>query len=154
MQSILVSINAQPVATVDQSQIEGDFPSVLDVCETRREHAVVFFRPVDTNFSHHTFLGSMRKFDFLAQIFLVTSCERSSTGKINRVVIRRAHGKPRAVQLSHMAYASLSAQLHVWKLEEAGYYVCEKTMQPGPAKPESHRRCRGGVWREQAELPL
>ena len=85
------------------------------------DEGIVFFRPVDGNLSHYTFLGTglHRDFDFLAQIFVVMHCEKVR-GEIQRVVLGPVSGEPITMKLSPMAFDVLSRKLKVWKSVSGG----------------------------------
>ena len=91
----------------------------VDVEQSGKE--IVFFRPVDKNYSHLTLLGdAIRKFDFVAQTFSVVSVETDN------VVLGPAFGDPVLVRLSHLTYDELSKNLLVWEHGEAGYHVIQE----------------------------
>lgn len=62
---------------------------------------MVFFRPVDGNLSHHTFLGEafQSDFDFLAQVLSVVRMEKDSTGQTKHVVLGTMRGEPKKNEL-------------------------------------------------------
>lgn len=125
-----------PITMEDDSMPSLMAPEVQFASESERARSsikdgvefIVFFRPVDNNLAHHTFLGTSfhRKFDFVAQRFAVISCTKNSGTRsktIRSVVIGRPLGPVITVKLSHVQYSSLSQKLRVWELEDSGYHV-------------------------------
>ena len=101
----------------------GLCPSVQDGARQ-----IVFFKPVDSNLSRQTMLGSFKSdFDFMAQMFVVREWESEpSTGKLKTATVGSASGSPTAMSLSQLRYADLSSKLTVWEISDNGYFVAAK----------------------------
>jgi len=97
----------------------GAFPAV---------EGLVFFRPVDGNLSHHTFLGTQfqSNFDFLAHVLSITSCERDNSGSVVRVVLGPVAGDPKLMRMSRLPYHQLSSKLKIWSCGQSGFHVDTK----------------------------
>lgn len=91
---------------------------------------LVFFRPVDGNLSHHTFLGEafQSDFDFLAQVLSVIREETDSTSQTKHVVLGTVTGEPKKMNLSKMDYADLSGKLRIWKAYDTNYGVVQEML--------------------------
>jgi len=96
------------------------FPSIREGGQS-----VVFFKPVDNNMAHLTFLGSgmQKNFDFVAQVFSITSYKMSEEHILTEVSLGLAHGHPMAMTLSDLSYDILSKKLMIWSSGKLGYHV-------------------------------
>lgn len=96
----------------------------------------VFFKIVDNNQSHQTFLGTTGNtkgtFDFMAQLFSIRhhEFESSSSNEISKVVLGGARERPVSLWLSNVPYVSLSTSLKIWTAGDVGYHV-NTSMCPG-----------------------
>lgn len=89
---------------------------------------MVFFRPVDGNLSHHTFIGEsfQSNFDFLAQVHSILHVEKHPNGYVKQVVLGAVTGEPKIMNLSKMNYGDLSTKLRVWNAGESNYDVVQQ----------------------------
>ena len=96
------------------------FPSIREGGQS-----VVFFKPVDNNMAHLTFLGSgmQKSFDFVAQLFSIRSHKMSEEHILTEVSLGLAHGPPMAMTLSDLSYDILSKKLMIWSSGKLGYHV-------------------------------
>ena len=102
------------------------FPSVRDGTNNK----IVFFKPVDNNLAHQTFLGTgmQKKFDFVTQVFAVISFKASGrTNQVTEVCLGAPSGPPLAMKLSNIPYSELSEKLRIWTVETTGYHVQART---------------------------
>lgn len=88
---------------------------------------IVFFKPVDNNMSHLTFLGSgvHDHFDFVGQVFSVTSYHKESEHH-TKVVLGMPSGPPQAMRLSDKTYDVLSRKLMIWSSTGQTMYRVQK----------------------------
>ena len=96
----------------------GSFPHVKS-----QGNCIVFFKPVDNNMAHQTFLGTgMRtNFDFVAQLFTVIATKTNGIGEVTEVRITAPSGPPLAMKLSDVAFEKMSSHLKIWKVGATGF---------------------------------
>ena len=119
LQNMIVHRHPQPGVHARSPHQHGFPPSF---------EGLVFFRPVDGNLSHHTFLGTQFQsdFDFLAQILSIISCERDSSGAMVRVVLGSVSGDPKLMRMSRLPYQQLASKLMIWSCGQSGFHVAAK----------------------------
>ena len=85
----------------------------------------VFFRPVDGNLAHQTFLGDGFRSDFecMGQILSIVRTERDTANRIREVFLGPTTGEPKAMTLSKQSFERLSSSLKIWECGETGYHV-------------------------------
>ena len=108
------------------TRVANRFPSVKD----GTNHNIVFFKPVDNNMAHQTFLGTgmQKDFDFVTQVFAITHVKASGrTKRVTEVCLGAPSGPPLAMKLSNIPYPQLSEKLKIWTVETTGYHVQART---------------------------
>ena len=104
-----------------QTSLEHGFPCARDGAES-----IVFFRPVDSNLSYHTFLGDSfqsSNFDVMGQVFSLVegSGEVDAAGRLAAVTLGPPSGSACAMKLTNLPYDLLSSQLTVWDAGDIGH---------------------------------
>lgn len=106
-------------------QVVGGLATLPGVAEGT--DTLVFFKPVDNNMSHLTFLGSgvHDNFDFVAQVFSVASYRKEGNHD-TEVVLGMPSGPPQAMRLSDKTYDVLSRKLMIWSSTGQTMYQVQK----------------------------
>ena len=117
VESLVPASGSQPVPPSAATA----FPTVaVDV------DGIVFFRPVEGNLAHHTFIGTsfQSNFDCMVQILSVAKVERERDGQVIReIVLGPSVGEPKVIRLSKLAFGRLSTSLKIWEPGESSYHV-------------------------------
>ena len=85
----------------------------------------VFFKPVDGNLAHQTFLGEGFRSDFecLGQIMTIVRTDRDTNNKLREVFLGPSTGEPKALTLPKLSFEQLPCSLKIWECGETGYDV-------------------------------
>ena len=125
-----LEVELEPTATkagIVQAGLPLSTPLDHDSDTSSASNGMVFFRPVEGNLSHHTFIGEsfQSNFDFLAQVLSILHVEKHPNGHVKQVVLGAVTGEPKIMKLSRMDYGDLSTKLRVWNAGESNYDVVQ-----------------------------
>ena len=110
-------MHGNTIQVMERSGRAGSIGGVQDGPDANSDE-LVFFRPVDGNLSHHTFLGQSfsSDFNFMSQLYHIVQVEVHPTTKsLVGVTLGSTAGPPTAMKLSPIPYEVLSSKLCAWE---------------------------------------